>query len=335
MINRITVPLLCALGAAASFTAQAEGVAGLGPVHSNFAEYKNDFNLKVDSATGYTLFAAYRHDVLPFLVEFSYVDAGDAKAKLSGAKIGSLTYKGPMLSAGYLWRGVTSPLNAWGRAGYYDGQSSGLIDQNQSAGTFENQRVADSKGLFLGLGVEWRFDTRTGLRLAYDALLDVADFTGSDNKGESRLDLITLGLIFSLDSPKPRSSTVSITVPAAAPVAAAPLSPSPPPPVVTAAPAPVVAAPAEPPPAAAPAPEPAPAAAPPPPPPPPAVVTLPAARAGAALLTQPKPDSRVVQYFSERQSIEIVSQLVTTSGTFWYVRIGSRSGWLAQGDVER
>ena len=210
--------------------AGADGVLGLGLNYTSLPSADYNPGIRVNGDTGYNFFAAYRDERLPLMIELGYLDAGELPVKTNGTDLGALLFRGVHLSGGYVWRADSLPLAAWFRVGYYDGETSGVVNGQQNRPGFEIRTTRDSSGLGVGAGAEWMFSSRLGLRLSYDNLLDVADFSGADQKGESRLEVISLGFLARLGgTPQQTAMVKSETLSAPEPLPPAPAPPLPPP----------------------------------------------------------------------------------------------------------
>lgn len=192
--------LLCSALTGISLNAVAGPYAGGAGI---YASYRTD---DVDDATGHKVFAGYRFDALPLLIEASYVDLGEADT--DAAPGADLNFSGYQLSLGYFDRfdrNVDSGF--WAKLGYYVGDS----ELRGSAGLIDSRT---SHGVSLGFGADWMFLPFMGLRLELDDLLQVKDF-GDDSNAVA----ISLGLVFELPvGRKSRRSPVVLAAPA--PVAA-------------------------------------------------------------------------------------------------------------------
>lgn len=293
-----------------------------------FSEYKYD---DVGHGIGGQGFAGYVFDRVPFMIEVTALDSGNAKIKsIPGL---SLNFQGFNASVGYFLPARGGRVAGSGtdiKVGFYSG------DSKISAGGASLSE--SSSGASVGIGGRWMLTRSIGLHFDFENYFGVKDVPVLDPGHKSNLTLISAGLVFDFPSASTRAAEPAATSMESSAGSAAAGTPAAPANAGTAQSAETAPAASSAPPAAEQrempaeitfgAPRSAAGSA-----PQPLVTSGPSAKAGAQLRTRPMPSGDVIMTFAEPRNIQLMSDAKNLSGNWWYVKVGNVVGWLQDADI--
>ncbi|PTU31298.1 outer membrane beta-barrel protein [Stenotrophobium rhamnosiphilum] len=273
---------------------------------SEFSKYDD-----VKRGFGSQIFAGYRGETVPLMVEVAYLTTGDND--VDGLDV-ALSFKGQAASVGYFGKFDRKGSGFFAKVGYYTGDSK--LKDTSGGGSVEET----SSGATYAFGVDWMVARNFGFRADIGGLLNVKDLPGIDSGHKSNVTLFNLGVVFAFGGaePAPRYQpapvyTPAVQVPAPIPEAAPYVAPYAAPQTY----APVAAAPVVAPQAQFVAGS-------------PAVVI-----AGGAVRGQPSTKSAIATTLSNGQAVRLDSQRIDNAEGSWWLVSGERlKGWVNEKDLQ-
>jgi OOP family OmpA-OmpF porin len=192
LVARSVICLVSAFGAG---TASADGVfvgLGGGEVRLRSAEDVLSGTQFDDSDTGFKLYGGYQIDRY-FAVELAYADLGTfvGRSDFFGLPLTD-TWEASALSislTGSAWLSERFALFAKVGVSYW------RVDDSDRFGGFALDTDASGADLSYGVGAEFDFTHRFGLRLEYDGLIGVGD-AGTNRQDDAEVDMLSLSAVF-------------------------------------------------------------------------------------------------------------------------------------------